>query len=1042
MLFLSSLSAIKAQNQLFNDPAITEINTEPAHANFVPYLNGNDAVEEGSTELVKLLNGKWNFKMVVGKDKIPSDYQLTSFNDSNWDKITVPSNWQRQGFGMPVYSNATLDMEPDEVGLYRHEIKIDRIEDNKRYFLKFEGVKTAYTLYINGENAGYAEGAYLPSEFDITNFLKKGKNLIAVTVYRVVDIQRIENFDTWRLSGIFRDVKLITRPDTYIEDIEILANAINNYKDGEFTLKAIIKNKAKRSAKGYKILVKLLLEGKSLFETTLDLPKISKNRDTEIKINKTFKNVKLWSAEAPNLYKTVVELRKNKKSVEATAINTGFRTIEIIDQQIKVNGKKIYFKGVNRHDWHPDMGRAITKEIMEKDMLMFKKYNINSIRTAHYPNDSYLYELADKLGIYIMDEAAMETHWVTHAEEEKGFEKPHVSRIERLIERDKNYPSVIMWSLGNEFHIGTHTKTMYNRALKRDPSRLIYCDGDPKIETLDVLPSAYQSLDGIKKTSQKGKPVVMKEYMHAAGNEMGLFSNLWDIIRSPEYKNLHGGFIWDWKDQGWTIKRNGKSDYYDWGEDSGVAPTGNDCYDGITDTDMNEVPKLLEVAKVFQDIKVVIANKPKKTFKVINRHSFIPLNNFKTEWILYKNGVKIASEPIKQLTTEAGKSEIVKPNLDKYISNVKPEDDIQILFRFHTIKPMPGIPSNHLYAWDQIELKQGFVKPESNPVGSRITHTKSDKSFTIRTRNSEFIFNTTVGRFISWKQDGKEMIDRTQGPTINLWRAVTDADNSNWGGLQSKYYRPWIKLGINDPEYIEHRVNSVKLVENTDEKVVYDISMRMSLTKENLAQIHYRYTFTADGKLTIGVNFLPGEEMQKLAGLPRIGLTTHFKKEFNNINWFGMGPHENYRDRMTSSKIALYKDKAENMYQEYVPAQANGNRAEVRWMSISNGKNGLKVYRLSSLNSNSNLNTYLPESKLLTQQSKKYFEFTAIPYTESELDVVTHAKDLPNSDRVVLTIDHEHAGVASHPRPGRLPEHEVKPVQKSFILVFEELDYN
>ncbi|TKG96628.1 hypothetical protein EYV94_05095 [Puteibacter caeruleilacunae] len=1021
------------QKAPYDDPAVTDVNTEASRAAFRPYQNIESAIQGGCSQREISLNGDWTFKMILGKENIPADFYSAEYNASQWSQLPVPSNWQRYGHGFPAYSNATLDVEPDEVGLYRKSFTIaENWKKNGRVFIRFAGVKTAYHVYVNGKEVGYAEGAYLPSEFDLTDYLQEGENLLAVAVYRVADIQKIENFDTWRLSGIFREVTIQHRPDTYIRDIQINAPTINDYKDGDWSGEITIHNSGKKRQNNLMLNVQLLdkITHEVVVEEDVKVPVVTAHKEQKVSFSHHIKDIMPWSAETPNLYLSVIELKAGNQQLEATTINTGFRTIEVIDEQLCLNGRKIYMKGVNRHEWHPDMGRAITKEVMREDLEMMKRYHINSIRTCHYPNDDYLYELADEIGIYVMDEAAMETHWVTHAEKEEGFANAHLSRMVRMVERDKNYPSVILWSLGNEFYMGPHTDAMYEWAEKRDPSRLIYCDGDPKGDHLKIQPGAYSGPEGVKSGSKRHhKPIIMKEYMHAAGNEMGQFVALWETIRDPQYKNLTGGFIWDWKDQGWTMYDKKGTKYYDWGEDAGIAPTGNDGFDGIINTDMEENAKLLEVSKAFQDIKVKVKDLKKGRFTIMNRHSFRSLNEFDGRWSLMINGHTIATDNLPTMEVKAGEETTYNISPNMINKHYYPNDDVQLLFEF--VDQKAQYDEEVVYAWDQIELQQGNQGMPALPVDGEVVLHKGDKSYEVIAGGNVYKYNTQIGRLISWRNHEVEMIDRTQGPVLNLWRATTDADNSNWGDLQSKYHYQWKRLGLDDPEFLEQKVKSVKLITEEKHKVVFDVTLDYCVARKSIAVAAYRYSFFPDGSMCIGVNFYPSEEMKKIKGLPRIGLTTHLKEQFHQVSWYGNGPHENYRDRASSAQVGEYQAEVSELYTSYIPAQANGNRCDVRWMRIEDHTTGVMVGRVVN-----NEAAFLPQSKKVGEQPSSFIEFTAIPYTEYELETTTHEKDLPLSDRVVLTIDSEHAGVASHPRPARLPEHEVKPEDKSFVFRF------
>jgi beta-galactosidase len=1044
LLFSLSVLGLKAQLKPYEDVRITQVNAEKPHATLTPYACKEKALFGLQSQKVQNLNGKWDFKLVNGKKNIPIDFYKKQFKISDWVKLPVPSNWQVYGYGLPVYSNATLDVEPDEVGLYKRNFIIPQSWKGGKVFIHFSGIKTAFTLYLNNQEVGYQEGAYLPSEFDITKYLKKGENHLAVAVYRVVESQHIENFDTWRLSGIFRDVSLMHRPDAFIKDFEINANAVNNYQDGDLRITTNIENRGVLNLDNISLKYTLFEKesGKEIVSIESKIGVIDANAHKIDKVGKTIKQAKLWNAETPNLYKLLIELKQEMKVLEAVCAPLGFRTVETENGELRVNGKKIFLKGVNRHDWHPDMGRAITKEVMLKDILFMKEHNINSFRTSHYPNDPYLYKLADEYGIYVMDEAAMETHWRTHAEKQEGLEEAHISRMSRMIERDKNHPSIIIWSVGNEYYHGPHTMEMYNYANKRDYSRPIYYEGTKKYKGKDKseLPlrinnSGYQSSEGLL-SKERSMPAIMKEYMHAAGNEMGRFEYLWNTIRNPKNYNLHGGFIWDFKDQGWRLYTKKGESYYDWGEDAGIAPTGNDGFDGITNTDMEDIPKTLEVTKVFEDIKVVGVNPQKGEFKVINHHSFTSLENFTSVWKLNVNGNEISSGIIKDLKTKASKSENIKIDISEKLNVAKADDDIQIFFEFYTKHAQFGIPKGKKIAWDKIEIRQGEIQLSEKTNNSEIRYKDHFESIEIFTKNSSFIYHKKLGRLISWKREGVELLDKTIGPTINLWRAVTDADNSSWGGLQQKYYRPWKALNLDNYEFKDVRGVGFKIVESTNNKLVFDVKTNYNALG-NIAKVVYRYSIKANGDLIMGVNFFPSDKLKKVPSLPRLGVSMNLKEEFKNVNWYGMGPHENYRDRVASTWVGNFEDQVDNMYVSYIPAQANGNRCQVRWVSIINDKLGIKCRRLSKYNTN-NLSQYLPNSKLLKTVETPMFEFTTIPYSDEELDVVTHEKDLIGSDKVVFSIDSEHAGVASHPRPGRLPQHEVTSENKSFVFIFRE----
>ena len=1040
--------AFSSAEQSYQNPAVVSLNAEPPHAHMRPASTLPEALELGSlTTRMQPLNGEWQFSLVEGERQIPPCFFVREFDTRDWGRLPVPSNWQRHGWGLPVYSNSTLDVEPDEVGLYRHvfALRDDWQVNNQesRIILHLAGVKTAFHVYLNGREVGYNEGAYLPTEFDITDFLKPGENLLAMAVYRVADIQKIENFDTWRLSGIFRDVSLIRRPAVYVEDFQIAASTVNDYRDGQWQLSARIRNKSGTAAKGLK-LITTLLEWTShdvLHKEIIDVPDMGADGRAELSAETLIKAIQPWSAETPNLYITTLELVAGDQLQEATATRTGFRTLEITDGQIRLNGRKIYFKGVNRHEWHPDMARAITPEVTRADLQLMKRHNINAIRTSHYPSDSSLYEMADEYGLYIMDEAAMETHWVTHAEREQGWRDAHVSRMQGMVERDKNHPSVVMWSPGNEYFSGPHTDAMRDYATQRDPSRLIYIDAEDESDRPDkerINSLAYSTPLGLSEQSRNDpRPAVMKEYFHAAGNEMGLFKDLWDVIRDPQYSNLHGGFIWDFKDQGWRMSTPTGS-YMDWGRDAGLAATGNDGFDGLVDSLLNPNAKITEVAKVYQDIQVEALDAGSGSFVLHNHHSFLPLSAFRSRYRLQVNGADLHPVELTGLSAPAGGMQTIKLDMQELNQYYRSGDDVRLLFEFSRKVAEKGTPQGHIAAWDQFPLQFAERDIDLTVADSvaGIELIEKPGSVVVRTGTTEFALNTALGRLLSWKIKGRELLSHTQGPQLNLWRAPTDADDSTWGGIRAKYLTPWKQLGIDDMTF---REGDLEVVQVDRDRAVIDLSGCLATNDNCIAEVAYRYSFLADGRLAVGVHFAPGEAMRALPGLPRLGLTMQLQTRFDQVEWFGRGPHENYRDRAASAKVGHYRSTAEQLYVPYVPVQANGNRSGVHWLELTDMEGtGLRIQRLTQ--SIKGYASYFPKGTKRGLTELQEFEFTAIPYTEQEQEAADHSKDLPGFgeglDKVVLSVDSEHAGVASHPRPTRLPEHEVQVEEKGFVFMF------
>ncbi|BDD12312.1 beta-galactosidase (plasmid) [Fulvitalea axinellae] len=1054
-LLFGNIGTSLAQSQTvslppYEDPEVCEINTEPAHATLTPFATAGQAMELGTeSSRTQSLNGDWDFFMVLGKDNIPEGFQNDGYNTAGWKNLPVPSNWQRHGFGTPVFSNSQLHTEPDEVGLYRKRFSLPENWDGGRVILHFAGVKTAYHVYLNGKNIGYAEGAFLPSEFDLTDHLRPGENLLAVAVYRVAEVSDIENFDTWRLSGIFRDVNLMHRPATYIEDFEIKSPAVNNYLDGQWDINARIRHKGNKKAGKLSLFASLYdAQGNKIAEESAPV-RFENGTEANVSLSQLLKNIKTWNAETPNLYRSVLELRDAKgKTLEAIGARTGFRTVAIIDSKICVNGKKILFKGVNRHDWDPDRARAVTREDVRLDLETMKRYNINSLRTSHYPQHTYVYELADELGLYIMDEAAQETHWKWNAEREKGWREPHVSRMSRMVERDKNHASVVMWSAGNEFYSGPHTDAMQRWAEQRDQSRLFYYEGRTVKGEEDgavtkekkVRNTAYRTPEQLKEIALgEDRPVVMKEYMHSSGNSMGQFDYEWDVIRSN--KVLHGGFIWDWKDQGWRM--NGiHGEYVDWGEDAGDAPQGLNGFDGVTNSYCGETPEMIEVAKVHQDVAVTAVNAKRGSFKVNNRHSFLPLSVYQVRWIAEKDGVEVQRGET-TLNTLAGKTETFQIDLSKALAKTSEAEGLWVRFEFVQKQDIPGIPAGHVIAWDQIPVKSAnhnVTIVASETATPYLRRDKYTNEVRVQANGNSFVFDERTGVLSSWKIGTSELIENNHGPAINLWRATLDSDRSGWGVKKETYLQPWDSLGLASATFTPAEVKTGKAKGSVFIEAKGEVK---SLGGQHIATLSQRYTFFADGTVAIGTRFLPSEGTAKIAGLPRMGLAMDLNPAYRQAEWLGKGPHENYRDRASSARVGRYSKAVEELYTPYGYPQANGNRTGTRWLELRDhsGK-GLRA-ELVSREAIKGHETLLPEgAKAKIVKEDGLFEFTASPYNEMELHTAKQTDDLPVSRKTVLSLDLEHAGLGGHPRPKRRESEEVKPVEKSFVFVLKPLKGN
>lgn len=1032
----------------YDDPEVTSVNLEPYRATFTPYENAEAAtVAAKTTSRTLSLNGLWKFQMVLGKEHVNPDFVQPAFDDHDWADLPVPGNWQRHGFGLPVYSNSTLNTEPDEVGLYRRTFTVPKEWSGGRTILHFAGVKTAYHVYINGKEIGYNEGAFLPGEFDVTENITKGENTLAVTVYRTAAVSDIENFDTWRLSGIFRDVTLLNRPQTYIEDFEVQAPLINDYQDGQWRVRVNVRNKSKRKTPGLKLVASILDDktGERIHSETLDVPRIDQGDMAQVEVVKILPDIRPWSDEKPNLYTTVLELRDNQKPLEAVSAKTGFRTIEVQGRRLLINGERLIFRGVNRHSWDPDLARVPRPDYLRKELELMKRYNINSVRTSHYPSDPYLYQLADELGIFIMDEAAQETHWKNDRASRDGWLQPHLVRMQGMIERDKNHPSVVMWSTGNEYFSGPNTDSMAIYTAERDPSRPIFEEGRtnraPEIQPYEryekeILNTAYEISrpKSLLNFAKADCPVVAKEYMHARGNTLNRFYQLWELMRDPQHENLSGGFIWDWKDQGWRIDAGDARSFLDNGETIGEVWQAHDGSDGVTDSDLNITAKLLEVSKAQQQLEVRAVSGKKNTYEVTNYYKFIPLSDFVTTYVIEHNGEPIHRGSLAGLEAAPGEStefsiDVNEPDLGG--------GEYWVTFKFFLKESVSGIPVTHALAWSQLPLKNNEPATVMDESSRPMRIYDDGNHFIMKLDRVRYEISRESGKITSWQIDGKELLQDGNGFEPTIWRAPIAPDVPGWGGNDKRYLLPWKEAGLDQTELVASRVNLA------EDGTSLDVELSMQADGETIAVFRQRYTLLENGSLAVGTFFQPGGTVEALTSLPRLGIACELNPNFNQVTWFGKGPQENYINRREGARIGKYSLTAEEMYTDYLEPQSCGNRSLIRWMEITDMSGSGFRASLMSGHELKNRMQFLPAEEAIDQAvAGQWFEFTAIPYSEDELAPASLFSQLPPSSGVSVHLDFEQSGVSQKPWPPRWPEDEVQPVKKAFVFILEPLPRN
>ncbi|MHA1435932.1 MAG: glycoside hydrolase family 2 TIM barrel-domain containing protein, partial [Promethearchaeota archaeon] len=786
-------------------------NKEKPHCTLIPYPDINSALRLKKEDSIffQSLNGNWKFNWVKKPSDRPVNFYKIEYDSSNWNDIIVPSNWQMKGYGIPIYTNIkypyslkkkkipNIDHNYNPVGSYRTEFSIPKTWQNREIFIHFEGVKSAFYIWINGQKVGYSQGSMTPAEFNITNYIQEGQNLLAVEVYRWSDGSYLEDQDMWRFSGIYRDVYLFSSPKVHINDFFIYCDLDDNYTDGILNFKAKIQNYYDNFIKNYSI--ELILYDKDanivglnpLMKKQVD---IEAKKEVEIELQAEVKNPKKWSAEIPNLYNIILVLKNSSgEIIEVEHCKFGFRKVEIKNSQIYINGVPIIFKGVNRHEHDPDHGRAIPYERMLQDIKIFKRNNINAVRTSHYPNYPQWYNLCDEYGIYVIDECNLESHGLRRKlpKSDPKWEKACIDRMVSMVERDKNHPSIFMWSLGNEAGFGENFKKMKDAALKIDKTRPIHYEGDYRLKISDVFSTMYTLINQLEKSGQfkktqssypiylvkpkqyKDKPRILCEYAHAMGNSLGNFQEYQDVFE--KYDNIIGGFIWDFVDQGLRkISEDGK-EFWAYGGDFGDQPNSKQfCCNGIVLPDRTPNPSLYEVKKVFENIKVHPVDLLNGIIEIQNKFNFLTLDHFDIKWALTENGEKIQEGKLPKLSSKAGEKQEVKIPFKK--PEIKPKAEYYILIKFLLSKNTIWAEKGYIVAWDQFKIPYVSIPlPKINiDILPEIIINEFPNKVLIKGKDFKVIIGKKTGAIESYQFNETEYIIKPLVP--NFWRAPTDND--------------------------------------------------------------------------------------------------------------------------------------------------------------------------------------------------------------------------------------------------------------------------
>ncbi len=882
------------------------------------------------------LNGKWNFHWVKDPKKRPTTFQNIDYDDSDWKHIPVPSNWEVEGFGKPIYlderypfttkwPDAPTDYNP--VGTYRKEIELTKEFLSEDIILHFAGAKSAMYVYINGKYVGYSQGSKTPAEFNITNYLKEGKNLIALQLFRWSDASYLESQDMLRMSGIEREVYLYSRPKVFIADYHAETTLDDSFSVGIFNGTVTVQNTTENQVSKE---LTLSVNGEFKEVKTVQIPAKS---SIDVTINKLIKNIKSWSAETPNLYDLQIALGTN----QFVNRKIGFKRVEIKNAQVLINGKPIYIRGVDRHETDPFTGHVVSRESMEKDIQLMKQNNINAVRSAHYPNDPYWLELCDTYGLYVVDEANIESHPLaisskTQIGNEMSWLPAHMMRTKRMYYRDRNHVSIYSWSLGNEAGEGEIFKATYRWLKDQDDNRIVQYEPAGKEDYTDLYCPMYpkpQYLINHGK-SNSDKPSIMIEYAHAMGNSVGNLQDYWDIIE--KYDNLQGGYIWDWVDQSLEyIDANGKP-YLAYGHDyhPDLPTDGNFLNNGLVDPYRRPHPHLSEVKKVYEPVQFKYLGN--RTIKITNKNFFADFSDKELQLKVLKNG-KVVFEK-KHIPVNVKPQTSVKMQFKEIPEMFVPENEYYLEVSLHQKNGTRLIPKGHEIAWDQFGLKHGAVVqfPRSNKSPLKVTETSS--GINLKNDTTQININATTGEINSWTFQGKTITNHPIKP--NFWRPPTDNDLGN--GMDK-----WAKIWQDATYNYKAKLVQKPLVKNNG--VHYKVQY---LLPKNEATVLAAYHINSEGYLSVKLSFKPNQK--KLPNIPRLGMYVTLNSNFEDVSWYGKGPEESYWDRKTGQKLGLYSGKVKKQFHVYSRPQETGNKTDVRWMEVTSKEMTLKATGQQLLN--------------------------------------------------------------------------------------------
>lgn len=983
-----------------NNPEIFQLNRMKAHATLMPYASVEEALQgdRSASRYTVSLNGRWKFSFAENPDQRIKNFYEKGYDTSSWAAIQVPGHWQLQGYDYPQYTNVRYPWEGKEdikppfaptaynpVGSYVRTFTVPKSWKNLPVYISFQGVEAAFYVWVNGELVGYSEDSFTPAEFDLTPYLQDGENKLAVEVYRWCDASWLEDQDFWRMSGIFRDVYLYSTPKVHIYDLSAVADLDDEYQHGHLQIKTTVTNAFGERLDRHTLEASLYdADGNLVLASMSADVKLDGENEQELHFRTTLNDPMKWTAETPYLYRLVLVLKNSSEEfVEAVSCRIGFRRFELMDGLMKINGKRILFKGVNRHEFNCDTGRAIPYDDMVRDIQLMKAYNINAVRTSHYPNYPLWYDLCDEYGLYVIDETNLETHgsW-SNFQEEEGWTVPAskpewtanvLDRANSMLQRDKNHPSILIWSLGNESWGGDNFIKMHDFFRANDSTRLVHYEGVTRCRKSDAASDMesqmYTRPNKVEEyaLSNPKKPFILCEYSHAMGNSNGNLNKYCELF--DQYPILQGGFIWDWIDQAIRTKTSDGTEYLAYGGDFGDTPNdGTFCGNGLIFADRGVTPKLFEVKKCYQNVKFELIDLKQCRIRVKNNFLFTNLNDYHFTWELAKNGVCMERGNASLAVEAGGTVEMILPV--QLPLDVNDGEECTL-----TVGLVEKVDRAWAAAGHEVAFEQFLLPVETRAVQVPVVmplHTEdSDTSFTAKGSHFSVTFSKLTGDLTSYSYQGVELMK--EAPKPNFWRASIDNDKGNKLPERS---RTWREAGQ------ERKLHSM-LIDAYADKVEIAVTYFLPTTSRSVCKLSY--IVRGDGRVEIHEELQPGHNLPEI---PEIGMMFLLDASFENLTWYGRGPHENHWDRAESARLGIYQGKVADQYVPYLRPQECGNKTDVRWAKLtrSDGR-GLRI------------------------DGAKAVELNALPYTPNELEAHDHLYKLPSSDKIALRVNYRQMGV-------------------------------